>query len=198
VRPILECIIVYVVRLYGRGGQGTVTATRLLAKAALFDGKYASSIARFGAERRGAPVAVYLRISEEPILVKSFPGSWDCIVVADPKLERMVDVTEGFKPHGVAVLNTGEAPADVRLKVPASRLGVVDATAIALSVFGPRAIPITSTAMIASFARTTGLVSLESLVKSVEDEWEGRISRLNVDAMERAYEETVIVDEEED
>ena len=94
-------------------------------------------------------------------------------------------------------MNTGEAPADVLLKVPASRLGVVDATAIALSVFGPRAIPITSTAMIASFARTTGLVSLESLVKSVEDEWEGRISRLNVDAMERAYEETVIVDEEE-
>ena len=187
----------YVVRLYGRGGQGTVTATRLLAKAALFDGKYASSIARFGAERRGAPVAVYLRISDEPILVKSFPGSWDCIVVADPKLERMLDVTEGFKPHGVAVLNTGETPANVRLKVATSRLGVVDATAIALSVFGPRAIPITSTAMIASFARTTGLVSLGALVKSVEDEWEGRIAQMNVEAMERAYKETVVVEKEE-
>jgi 2-oxoacid:acceptor oxidoreductase gamma subunit (pyruvate/2-ketoisovalerate family) len=187
----------YVVRLYGRGGQGTVTATRLLAKAALFDGKYSSSIARFGAERRGAPVAVYLRISEEPILVKSFPSSWDCIIVTDPKLKRMLDVTVGFKTHGVAVLNTGDSPTDVQFKVPVSKLGILDATAIALSVFGPRAIPITSTAMIAAFARTTGLVSLKSLVKSVEDEWEGRIAQLNVEAMKIAYKETVIIDEEE-
>ena len=51
--------------------------------------------------------------------------------------------------------------------------------------------------MIASFARTTGLVSLEALVKSVEDEWEGRIAQMKVEAMDRAYKETVFVEKEE-
>jgi 2-oxoacid:acceptor oxidoreductase gamma subunit (pyruvate/2-ketoisovalerate family) len=184
----------FTVRFYGRGGQGTVTAAKLLARAALLDGKYATSIGRFGAERRGAPVAVYLRISEEPILVKSFPQSWSCIIVADPKIETMLDITEGFEEGGVAVLNSTADPVDIRLKVRSSRIGVVDGTGISLAVFGPRAIPITSTAMIAAFSKTTGLVGLDYLIKSVEEEWEGRIAGLNVKAMRTAYESTKIAE----
>jgi 2-oxoacid:acceptor oxidoreductase gamma subunit (pyruvate/2-ketoisovalerate family) len=165
----------------------------LLARAALYDGKYATSVGRFGAERRGAPVAVYLRLSDEPILVKSFPRDWECIIVADPKIENMLDVTEGFKAGGVAVMNTKKRPDEVQLKVEPSKVGVVDATGISLSIFGPRAIPITSTAMISAFAKTTGLVSLGSLVKSVEDEWSGRIAELNVEAMSRAYDQTEVL-----
>lgn len=184
----------FIIRFYGRGGQGTVTAAKLLARAALIDGNYATSIGRFGAERRGAPVAVYLRISEEPILVKSFPQSWDCIIVADPKIESMLDITEGFEERGVAVLNSTVDPGDIRLKVQPSRVGVVDGTGISLGVFGPRAIPITSTAMIAAFSKTTGLVSLDSLIKSVEEEWEGRIADLNIRAIRTAYESTRIAE----
>jgi pyruvate ferredoxin oxidoreductase gamma subunit/2-oxoisovalerate ferredoxin oxidoreductase gamma subunit len=183
-----------VIRFYGRGGQGTVTAAELLARAALYDGKYATSVGRFGAERRGAPVAVYLRLSDEPITVKSFPRSWGFIIVADPKIEMMLDVTEGFDPGGVAVMNTKKGPGEVRLNVRPSRVGAVDATGISLSVFGPRAIPITSTAMISAFAKTTGLVSLGSLVRSVGEEWSGRVAELNVEAMNRAYDQTQVLD----
>ena len=171
-----------------------MTAAELLARAALYDGKYATSVGRFGAERRGAPVAVYLRLSDEPILVKSFPRDWGYIIVADPKIEKMLDVTEGFKAGGVAVMNTKKSPGEVQLKVKPSKVGVVDATGISLSIFGPRAIPITSTAMISAFAKTTKLVSLGSLVKSVEEEWSGRIAELNVEAMNKAYQQTEVLD----
>jgi len=177
----------FIIRFYGRGGQGTVTAAGVLARAALYDNKFATSVARFGAERRGAPVAVYLRLSDEPILVKSFPRSWECIIVADPKIERMLDLTEGFEAGGVVVMNTTKSPREVQLKIKPSRIGVVDATGLSLNIFGPRAIPITSTAMISAFAKTTGLVSLTSLLKSVQEEWSGRTAQLNTKAVNEAY-----------
>ena len=148
---------------------------------------------RFGAERRGAPVAVYLRLSDEPILVKSFPKDWECIIVADPKIEKMLDVTEGFRAGGVAIMNTKKKAGEIQLNTESSKIGVVDATGISLSIFGPRAIHITSTAMISAFAKTTGLVSLGSLVKSVEEKWNGRIAELNVEVMKQAYDQTEVL-----
>lgn len=184
----------YVVRFYGRGGQGAVTASKLLGVAALLDGKFATSVGRYGGERRGAPVDVFLRIADEPIRAKSFPSRFDSIITSDPKLQAMVDITEGFEEGGVAVLNTKIDPEEISLKVTPCRIGAVDATGLALQIFGPSALPITSTAMIGAFSRTTGMVSLDSILRAIREEWKGRVAEMNVTVTERGYEETRVFD----
>jgi len=68
----------------GRGGQGAVTAATLLAEALIRSGKYALAIPFFGAERRGAPVFAYNRISSERILSRARVTSADLVAIARP------------------------------------------------------------------------------------------------------------------
>lgn len=59
------------IRIHSRGGQGGVTAARLLAMVALHDDKYAIACPFYGAERRGAPFVPFARIDDKPIRVYS-------------------------------------------------------------------------------------------------------------------------------
>jgi len=59
------------IRIHSRGGQGGVTAARLLALAAIHDGKYATAAPFYGAERRGAPIVSFVRIDDKPIKIYS-------------------------------------------------------------------------------------------------------------------------------
>jgi Pyruvate/2-oxoacid:ferredoxin oxidoreductase gamma subunit len=49
------------IKFYGRGGQGVVVTARILAGAYFLMGRYPQYFALFGRERRGAPVASFLR-----------------------------------------------------------------------------------------------------------------------------------------
>ena len=57
--------------VYGRGGQGAVTASQLLAISAFIDGKHSQGFPSFGVERRGAPVTAFARIDDKPINIRS-------------------------------------------------------------------------------------------------------------------------------
>jgi len=95
------------IRWHGRGGQGAVTSAELLARAAISEGKYAQAFPSFGAERRGAPVLAFVRISENaPIWTRAEVTEPDVVVVLDPSLLRIVDVTSGLKDGGTFVVNT--------------------------------------------------------------------------------------------
>jgi len=84
------------IRWHGRGGQGAVTSAELVAKAAIDEGKHAQAFPAFGAERRGAPVVAFVRISgDEPIRVRAEIANPDIVVVLDPSLLRAVDVAGG-------------------------------------------------------------------------------------------------------
>ena len=90
----------YEIRIHSRGGQGGVTAARLLALAAFRDGKYATACPFYGAERRGAPVVSYVRIDDRPIRVYSQIRNPDLVVVLDPSVMEVVDVLHGLKVGG--------------------------------------------------------------------------------------------------
>ena len=90
----------YEIRIHSRGGQGGVTAARLLALAAFRDGKYATACPFYGAERRGAPVVSYVRIDDRPIRVYSQIRNPDLVVVLDPSVMEVVDVLHGLKVRG--------------------------------------------------------------------------------------------------
>ncbi|WP_010917091.1 2-oxoacid:acceptor oxidoreductase family protein [Thermoplasma volcanium] len=175
----------YEIRFHGRGGQGAVTASRILAAAAFLEGKYAVSFPFFGTERRGAPVTAFTRIDENEIYVKSQIYDPDIIVVLDTYVLRTSNVTDGLKSGGIAVINSPLPPESFNLN---AKVATVDAVGIAVKHgLGSRANPVINTSMIGAFAKATGLVSLESVLKSTETNVPGKVKE-NLDAVKEAYE----------
>ena len=177
------------VRWHGRGGLGAVTSAELVARAAISEGKYAQSFPSFGPERRGAPVLAFLRISNESIKTRTVIYEPDIVVVLDPGLLRVVDVTSGLKPGGKVIINSRKSPTELRsefrYKWP---VAVVDATRIARETIG---VPITNTAMIGALLRVTEAVRLDSVVEQLHERF-GTRAKGNIEAVNRAYRETVI------
>jgi 2-oxoacid:acceptor oxidoreductase gamma subunit (pyruvate/2-ketoisovalerate family) len=170
------------VRFHGRGGQGAVTAARMLAEAAFLEGKYAQAFPFFGAERRGAPVVAFARLDSRPIRVRSQIYQPDHVVVLDPTLLKAVNVAEGLKPGGILVLNSRKPPQNLG----AGKVVWVDATSIAVEEMG---VPITNMAMLGAYVKATGEVSLESVLRAVGGYFKGKAGERNQRAIRRAHEE---------
>ncbi len=178
------------IRIHGRGGQGSVTAAELLAHAAFLEGKWVQAFPYFGAERRGAPVKAFARISDEPILVHSQVYNPDYVVILDPVIYKMVDVTEGLKKDSVLIMNTTKKPEEVEIKD--WRLATVDATGIALELnLLVAGLPVVNTAILGAFAKATGEVRLGSVFKVIKGTWAGGVGEKNARAAELAYERLV-------
>ncbi len=178
----------YEIRFHGRGGQGAVLASKILAKALVEEGKHVKAIPAFGFERRGAPVAAFLRFDEKPIRKITNIYNPDCIICLDPTLPNSVDIFQGMNPNGVLVMATKKEKKDLKLPKDLSTIGLCDAFGIALNVFGR---PITNSIMLGSLSRTTGLVSLESLNKGMESvAFRDAALEKNVVAIRRGYDET--------
>lgn len=167
--------------LYGRGGQGVVTAAKIIAvAAAVHDGGYAQAVPAFTAERRGAPVYAYVRLSDSPIDLKSFVYKPDAIMVFDRELPHLgVDLTQGASPDTLAVVNLLGAPRDWDLADRFPTVGTVDANS-----FGK----IPNVAMVAALARTTGWLSLDAVVSALYDVFGEKGGRLNEEFARKAFE----------
>jgi len=181
----------YEVRWHGRGGQGVVTSSELLALAAIKEGKYVYHAPEFGPERRGAPVRAYTRISDEPIELHSGIYTPDAVVVIDPSLQgEVAAITAGLKEGGLVVVNArfpAEGLATQARKLNA-RLWYVDAYRIAMEIFGR---PLYNTPMLGAFVRASGLVKIDTVLEVVQERFgrDPRVTELNVAAVKRAYEE---------
>ena len=173
------------IRFHGRGGQGAVTAARLLAEAAFLEGNYCQAFPFFGAERRGAPVVAFTRINKEQIRTHEQVYEPDHVVVLDPTLTESVDVASGLKRGGIVVLNSKEFQENLK----GAKVALVDATTIAMETLG---VPITNTTMLGALAKATGVVSLESIKKVIEKRF-GKLAEKNINAAKRAYEQVVML-----
>ncbi len=178
-------------RFHGRGGQGAVTAAELLAVSAINEGKFAQAFPSFGAERRGAPVLAFARISDEKINLREQVYTPDVVVVLDPTLPGVVDVTKGLKKDGIVILNTKDPPDKVKKKLGiAGKVATVDATKIALEELG---VPITNTAILGAFAKVTGWVEMKSIIGAIKNRFPGAVGEKNVRSANRAFDEVKIV-----
>ena len=175
------------VRIHGRGGQGAVLACSILAHALIDDGKYAVAIPSFGFERRGAPVAAFLRFDTQPIRAMTNVYHPDCVVCIDPTVSRTVDIFAGVKPGGTVVLTTKAKLEELSFPDSVFRVGLCDAIGIALSIYRK---PVTNAVMLGAFARTTGLLTLTSLKEALQ-QMDFRDAGLteNLSAAERGYNE---------
>ncbi len=157
------------IRFHGRGGQGAVVASEILADALFQEGKSVQAFPAFGVERRGAPVAAFLRCNDHPIRLRCQIEHPDHVVVLDPTLLRAVDVTAGLKAGGWLVINSERNPDSFgEFETGGWRVATVDASRLALDhELGGRTTPIVNTAILGAFARVTGVVKLESVVNAI-------------------------------
>jgi len=177
------------VRVHGRGGQGGVTSAEMLAIAAINEGKFAQAFPSFGPERRGAPVIAFARVSEKKIRNRTKVYTPDIVLVLDPSVLSIVDVTEGLKADGMLVINSAKSIPELRSEYGfKTSLARVDATHIALEELG---LPITNTTMLGAAVKARQLVAVDSLVGPLEHRF-GRIAAKNIRALKRAYAETEI------
>ena len=175
------------IRIHGRGGQGAVTSSQVLAVAAFNDGKYSQAFPSFGVERQGAPVLAFARIADEEIHVRSQVYEPDYVIVLDPTLIQAVDVTAGLKKGGMLIINSNKKPSELGLKGKFI-VKSFDITKVAMEVIGK---PFVNIASLGAFAALSNEISLESLKKAVAVamEGKGKMIELNQKACERVYKE---------
>ena len=180
---------------HGRGGQGAVTAANLLAVAALQDGnKGVQAFPFFGAERRGAPVKAFARISGDEIHLRSEIYEPDIVIVLDESILDLVDVLKGLKPQGKILINTRKKPSDFPFSKQFT-VATVDATGIAINhdirVGG---IPVVNTPILGSIPRILDRVTLISIQDAIRNKWEGKaeLRERNVQATQDAYATTEV------
>ena len=181
---------------HGRGGQGAWTASEILAKAAIKEGKYIQSFPEFGPERMGAPVKAFTRISDKPIRLHCGVYNPDIVAVIDPTLLKSVNVLEGLKEGGILIVNTKEDPcglSEIIKKEPwydktdlsKYKIYTVNATKISLKYLGTA---IVNTAILGAVMRVSGTTNLESLYSVVRNRFRPDVAEKNEKVIEEAYE----------
>ncbi len=158
-------------RFHGRGGQGTVVASKILAVALFREGRQVQSFPAFGVERRGAPVTAFLRVADAPILLRCEITDPDDLVILDPTLIGATDVTAGLKAGGSILINSPRPPESYGDLAQRFRVVTVDASGIAQRFgLGSKTQPIVNTAILGAFAVSSGLVRLESVCDAIREE----------------------------
>jgi len=178
---------------HGRGGQGAVTAANLLVAAALKDGnKGVQAFPFFGAERRGAPVRAFARISEDEIHLRSEIYNPDIVIVLDESIMDIVDVLKGLKKDGKILVNTRKKPSEFSFSKKFD-VATVDATDIALKndiVVG--GIPVVNTPILGAVPKILNKVTLKSIQNSIKSKWKSEQAERNVKATKDAYDQVEV------
>ena len=182
------------VRWHGRGGQGVVTGSNLLARVAIMEGKYAQHFPEFGPERAGAPVRSYTRISDEPIDIHCGVYEPDIVVIIDPVMSKSPEeYSHGLKKGGDLLLNLSPDSCDRIAKWANKngyRLHVVDARRISLEEINRE---IYNVPMLSALLRVRGLASIEALEKALAERFSGKVLEMNLKLSRRCYEEVKII-----
>jgi len=177
--------------IFGRGGQGGVTLAKLIAMTYFLQDQYAQAFGVYAAERSGAPVRAFVRIDSKEIICRNQIYEPDHVIVLERTLIDQRIIT-GLKPGGWIVLNSPHSPEEVAHLFPGYRVACVDANAVAIeNNLGTRTTPIVNTTMLGGLVKVTGVVKLESLFEPIKDRF-GRLAEKNIDAMKKAFEETVV------
>jgi 2-oxoacid:acceptor oxidoreductase gamma subunit (pyruvate/2-ketoisovalerate family) len=179
------------IKFLGRGGQGAVVASEILGKSFFSEGKYPQSFSIFGNERRGAPVFGFLRVDNEPILLKCQIKHPDHLIVLDFSLTDEREIFKELKPDGSILINSGkEINSFENLK--RFKIGLVDAGLIARRAgLGDTF----NTAILGAYVRLTHLVKMDTLIDAVRAMVPAK-TKENVEVVREAYEQTRVFERE--
>ena len=179
------------IKFKGRGGQGAVIASEILGRAFFLEGKYPQCFSLFGGERRGAPVVGFLRVDEEPILLKCQIYHPDQMIIFDFSLIDEMEILQELKPNGTILINTHQG-IDFFRKLRKFRIGLIDAGPIARSL----GLGVTfNTAMLGAYVRLTNLISMKTLTETVKAMAPAKKEE-NAEAVREAYNQVKIYEAE--
>ncbi|MBN2052127.1 2-oxoacid:acceptor oxidoreductase family protein [Candidatus Woesearchaeota archaeon] len=183
---------IFEIRFHGRGGQGAKTAAALLAEAAMEQGKYVQSFPEYGAERQGAPVKAFTRISDKKIYSHAGVTNPNVVVVVDQTLIKSIPVTEGLDDDGLLIVNTTQSVDEIRKIIGFNgKIVVIDAIKIALEELGKA---VTNTTMLGTIEKVTNIVNYDKLKENLFNHFVHElgqdIATKNVNCFVRAYNET--------
>ena len=174
------------IRIDGRGGQGAVLASKILAQAFYRQGFSVQAFPAFGMERRGAPVSAYVRVDDRPILRRGRVEMAETVIVLDPALLEMIDVKQGLADNGLLLLNHPQAPKEVNL-TGQFRLATVDATKLALThKLGSSSSPIVNAVVLGAFARLDEDLELDNVLSAIGQYIPIKVEA-NIEAARMAY-----------
>jgi 2-oxoacid:acceptor oxidoreductase gamma subunit (pyruvate/2-ketoisovalerate family) len=179
--------------IHGRGGQGAVTACEVLAEAAFLSGKFkdVQAYPSFGAERRGAPIQAYAKLSRTEQI-------WDRAEIETPNILIIFDetvlskeITESLEEEGIFIINSSETPEIImenyNLK-KTSKVVVADISTLALkknlTIDGN---PVINTPILGLLSKALPEISLENLKKVVKEKMGEKIGTLNAELIEQGY-----------
>jgi pyruvate ferredoxin oxidoreductase gamma subunit len=181
------------IRWHGRGGQGTVTAAKVLADACLGKGRHVQAFPEYGPERAGAPLRAYNRVSDTEIRMHCPILHPQVVGIVDATLIDAINVTEGAQDDTVFVVNTSKDPKEIRKKLkakPSQKVFTIDATKIALDSIG-RALP--NSPMLGAINKAMNLVPQDDLMETVKKSFGKKFAQKIIDgnlkATKRGYEE---------
>jgi pyruvate ferredoxin oxidoreductase gamma subunit len=180
------------IRWHARGGQGAVTAAKMVAELALGQGKYFQAFPEYGPERSGAPIVAFTRVSDLPIQVHCGIEHPQIVIVLDPSLFGAIDVTKGAAEDAIVLVNSDMSPPEIRERygLVGRRLFTIDASGIAMDTIHR---PIPNTPMVGALTRITGLFDIDEVVAFFQKEFgkkfPPKVVEGNVRALTRSYEE---------
>jgi len=177
------------IRIHGRGGQGVVLASEILAEATHKAGKYAQSLATYSPERRGSPVQAFIRIDEKFINIRSQIYEPDCILILDRVLlEDTEDLIKGLKSGGWLIINADDIGKNLKLFTN-YKVAIVDASRIAAKHnLITSSMPIVNTSILGAFSKATKILDLKPILEAIRESVPAKHEE-NVKAAQDAFKE---------
>jgi 2-oxoacid:acceptor oxidoreductase gamma subunit (pyruvate/2-ketoisovalerate family) len=173
------------IKFKGRGGQGAVVASEILGRAFFLEGKYPQCFSIFGGERRGAPVVGFLRVNDQPILLKCQIRHPDHMIIFDLSLTDEKEIFQELKPKGLILINSNKG-IDFFKNLRRYRIGLIDAGSLARNMGLGGTF---NMAMLGAYIRLTDLVKMETLIEAVKRMVPAKVE-LNIEVVNQAYKQT--------
>ena len=173
------------IKFRGRGGQGAVVASEILGRAFFLEGKYPQCFSLFGGERRGAPVVGFLRVDDEPILLKCQIKNPDHLIVFDLSLTSEAEILQELNSRGLILINTNMEISSFK-ELRGFRIGLIDAGSISRRVGLGNML---NTAILGAYVRLTHLLKMDTLIETVRTMVPSK-REANIEAVKEAYEQT--------
>jgi len=175
----------YEIRIHGIGGEGVVKLSEIIGKAATQSGKWAHSFPFFGTEIRGAAVKAFTRVDDNPITIKSYIYEPDVVIITNDILLNDQAVIQGIKPDSWLLINT-TIPKEELEKAYGCKVFTINATSLGYEIIGK---PIVNTILLGVLIGATEVVSFDSAMEIISEEFGEKIARLNIEAARRGYDE---------
>jgi 2-oxoacid:acceptor oxidoreductase gamma subunit (pyruvate/2-ketoisovalerate family) len=179
--------------IHARGGQGAVTASQFIAEAAFLSGELVDAHAypSFGAERRGAPIQAYAKLStEEQIWDRSFIQHPDILIVFDESVINK-EIVSSLEKDGTFIVNSDKDPSYFKetYNIPdQTTIIVADITKLAIEndllIDGN---PIVNTPILGLLAKALPILTIENLETIVNRRMGKELSSLNNELIRKGY-----------